>query len=207
MSDMQDAPSFHRNKQPMLSVLTPLLDGDEKHVLEIASGSGQHGPFFTDTLANLRWWPSDISTQALNSINAWRTHLNANAVNAPQIVDVTGADWRDDNQLDQGPEKFDCILSMNMIHIAPFAATTGLIEGASKRLNSSGFLVFYGPFKRHGEHTAPSNQAFDESLQSRNADWGIRDLEEIIDLADKNHLAHSNTIEMPANNLVVIFKR
>lgn len=206
MSDMQDAPAFHRNKQPMLEVLTPLLGQGTKQVLEIASGSGQHGPFFTSVLTNLVWWPSDISDDAVKSINAWKTHLDAAAVQEPQIVDVTADQWRNGQTLNGGPEKFDAILSMNMIHIAPYAATTGLIEGAAKRLNDNGLLIFYGPFKRDGKHTAPSNQVFNESLQSRNSGWGIRDLEDVTDTAANNGLKHCDTIEMPANNLVVVFK-
>lgn len=207
MPQKQNAPAFHRNKLPMLDVLTPLLNGSKKHVLEIASGSGQHGPFFTQAMPNLVWWPSDISQDALESINAWKKHLDARAVQKPQKVDVTSQEWRSGTQYTEWPEKFDGILSMNMIHVAPYAATTGIIEGAANRLNGNGFLIFYGPFKRNGKQTAPSNQAFDESLRSRNADWAIRDLEDVIEIAAANGLNHHSTIEMPANNLVVAFNR
>ncbi len=205
MSEKQDAPPFHRNKQPMLEVLTPLFGQSTKQVLEIASGSGQHGPFFTSALPNLVWWPSDINDEAIKSINAWRQHLDASAVQAPQRVDVTTDQWRDGKTFADWPDRFDGILSMNMIHIAPYAATTGLIEGAAKRLNDNGLLIFYGPFKRCGKQTAASNQAFDESLKSRNQAWGIRDLEEVVDIAAKNGLTHQDTVDMPANNQVVVF--
>ncbi len=207
MSDMQDAPAFHRNKQPMLEVLIPLLGTDDKQVLEIASGSGQHGPFFTRALENLVWWPSDISDDALKSINAWRAHLTANTVQAPQLVDVTASQWRNGAPFASWPEKFDAIVSMNMIHIAPYVATTGLIEGAAKRLDDNGLLIFYGPFKRGGEHTAESNEKFEQWLKSHNPDWGVRDMEEIVEIAASNGLNHQQTIEMPANNLVVVFRQ
>ncbi len=204
MTEMQDAPSFHRNKEPMLDVLNNLLAGENKDVLEIASGSGQHGPFFTEVLPNLTWWPSDISATALASINAWREHLKTNAVKQPHLLDVTSSDWRDGTDW---PEKFDCILSMNMIHISPHTTTSGLIEGASKHLRAGGKLVLYGPFKQNGKHTAPSNEAFDQSLKDRDSSWGIRDLEGVVEIAKSKGLSHMKTIEMPANNLVVIFER
>jgi len=207
MSEMQDAPAFHRNKDPMLEILRKLLAGNQKNILEIASGSGQHGPFFTNALPNLTWWPSDINDKALASVSAWRNHLDAGSVNPPQHLDVTSSDWRKGEPLASGPEKFDAILSMNMIHIAPHAATTGLIEGASKRLCKNGHLIFYGPFKRHGKHTAPSNESFDQSLKGRDPGWGIRDLEEVAEIAGHNSFSHEKTIEMPANNLVVIFRQ
>ena len=205
MPEKQDAPSFHRNGQPMLEVLTPLLAGTEKQVLEIASGSGQHGPFFTRSLPNLTWWPSDISPDALASINGWRKHLDAKAVQAPQLVDVTSADWISGKAFGHWPEKFDAILSMNMIHISPYASTYGLIEGAANRLSENGVLIFYGPFRQNGEHTAPSNHAFDQSLKSRNREWGIRDLQEVAEIAADNGLKHQQTTQMPANNLLVVF--
>jgi len=207
MSQMQDAPAFHRNKEPMLELLRNLLPGVDKNILEIASGSGQHGPFFTDALPNLTWWPSDISDAALASIEAWRKHLKANTVMSPQFLDVTSSFWRNGEPLADWPEKFDCILSMNMIHIAPYTATIGLIEGAAKRLSENGKLVFYGPFKRDGKHTAPSNEAFDQSLKGRDSSWGIRELEDVVEFAKSHGLSHKKTIEMPANNLVVIFER
>ncbi|HFC05447.1 MAG TPA: DUF938 domain-containing protein [Rhizobiales bacterium] len=206
MTAKQDAPAFHRNKQPMLDVLVPLLAGEQKHVLEIASGSGQHGPFFTDAMDNLVWWPSDINAEAINSINAWRRELDADAVQNPQLVDVTADQWRTGESFTGWPEKFDAIVSMNMIHIAPGAATPGLIEGAAKRLNSNGKLIFYGPFKRNGKQTADSNEKFDQWLKSRDADWGVRDLEDVTETAKSNGLTHYKTIEMPANNLVVVFR-
>ena len=207
MSLMQDAPSFHRNKGPMLEVLSSLLIGDDKNILEVASGSGQHGPYFTNALTNLTWWPTDINPAALASIRAWRTHLDAGSVKPPQQLDVTSQQWRMGNGSTDWPDRFDCILSMNMIHIAPYEATTGLIEGASQYLHETGKLVLYGPFKRHGKHTAPSNEAFDLSLQGRDPGWGIRNLEDVIEIAASNNLAHQQIIEMPANNLVVVFER
>lgn len=204
---MQDAPAFHRNKEPMLGVLRNLLAGNDKNILEIASGSGQHGPYFTNALPNLTWWPTDINPAALASIQAWTEHLAATSVKPPQQLDVTGQAWRNGGGFADWPVAFDGILSMNMIHIAPYEATTGLIEGAAKHLLKTGKLMLYGPFKRQNKHTSPSNEAFDQSLQSRDPSWGIRNLEDIIEIAEDNNLTHHQTIEMPANNLVVVFER
>ena len=207
MSAKQDSPAFHRNKDPMLEVLTYLLEGEQKQLLEIASGSGQHGPYFTNALDNLTWWPSDISDEAIKSINAWRQKLGADAVQTPQLVDVTSSEWRNGTGFADWPQKFDAILSMNMIHIAPYAATSGLIAGAAKRLSAKGMLIFYGPFKRDGKQTSQSNEKFEQWLKSGNADWGVRDLEDITEIAAANGLEHHKTIEMPANNLVVVFRK
>ena len=125
MTKMLDAPAFHRNKQPMLEVMSNLMGDEPTQILEIASGSGQHGPFFTSYMSNLIWGPSDIDPDALISINEWRAHLDAIKVMEPQIVDVISSDWRGGEKFSEWPENFDCILSMNMIHIAPFAALTG----------------------------------------------------------------------------------
>jgi SAM-dependent methyltransferase len=202
---MQDAPSFHRNREPMLAVLGTLLPDSPVDVLEIASGSGQHGPFFTSQLTNVTWWPSDINDEAIQSIKSWRKRQHADRVKLPEVLDVTDDDWRNGVRNKNWPATFDAIFSMNMIHIAPKQAGYGLLEGAARHLKIGGLLIFYGPFKQSGKHTAPSNKAFDESLKSRDATWGIRDLEEIVERASAVGLKHTQTMEMPANNLVVVF--
>jgi len=111
MSKLQDAPSFHRNKNPMLEVLRELFGAEHHQVLEIASGSGQHGPFFTKALPNVTWWPSDLNEAAFNSVNAWREKFDASAVMPPQIVDVTSSAWRQGDFYTGWPEKFDFVLS------------------------------------------------------------------------------------------------
>lgn len=207
MSKLQDAPSFHRNKNPMLEVLRELLGAEHHQVLEIASGSGQHGPFFTKALPNVIWWPSDLDEAAFHSVNAWREKLAADAVMPPHIVDVTSSSWRRGVSYTDWPENFDFVLSMNMVHIAPYEALTGLIEGALKRLTENGKLVLYGPFKRNGSHTAPSNAAFDQSLRNRDPSWGIREIENVKKRAQKNGFSDLTIIEMPANNFVLVLNR
>lgn len=204
---MRDAPAFHRNKQPMLAFLQSQLGADDLNVLEIASGSGQHGPYFTTHMKNLTWWPSDIDPEAIQSINFWRREQQAERVQKPQFVDVTDTPWRRGLHFPHWPAQFDVILSMNMIHIAPPEALTGLLEGASRRLVPHGKLVFYGPFKLKGKHTSQSNADFDSYLKNRNQFWGVRDLANVADQAEKTGLVFSSKTNLPANNMAVVFSK
>ena len=203
----QDAPAFHRNKQPMLNVLQSVLPTKALNVIEIASGTGQHGPFFTSHIENLTWWPTDISSDAIASINAWREHLQELSIQPAQFLDVTDQQWMTGQPIKGLPNQVDAILSMNMIHIAPYAATKGLLAGAGNRLATNGLLILYGPFKQQDVAFAPSNQSFDESLKSRNPQWGIRQLEDIQQLALEHKLILKQVFKLPANNLAVVFKK
>ena len=203
----QDAPAYHRNKQPMLDVLQSALPKTPLKIIEIASGSGQHGPFFTSQINNLTWWPTDISNAALTSINAWQQHISATAIQPATFLDVTEEQWILGQPIDGLPNQADAILSMNMIHIAPYAATKGLLAGASKRLSANGLLILYGPFKQHGVTFAPSNQSFDISLKSRNPQWGIRQLEDVEAIANIHNLFLKQIFNLPANNLAVVFEK
>lgn len=201
----KDVLAFHRNKQPMLELLQSVLPKKPCDVIEIASGSGQHGPFFTKHIENLMWYPTDSDPQAIQSINSWREHLAAFKVQPANLVDVTGKNWMTGELINELPEHTDVILSMNMVHIAPYNATHGLFAGAGKRLQQGGLLILYGPFKQHHISLAPSNQSFDQSLRKRNPEWGIRQLEDIEKIADNNGLFLKKVVEMPANNLSAIF--
>jgi len=114
-------------------------------------------------------------------------------------LDVTSQQWP--------VERADALICCNMIHIAPWAATGGLIAGAGRTLAPGGLLYLYGPYKIDGRHTAPSNEAFDAQLRSQNAAWGIRDLADVAALAQRHGLGPAETVAMPANNLSVIFPR
>ena len=203
----QDAPAFHRNKEPMLKVLQAILPQLPLKVIEIASGSGQHGPYFCSHLSNLKWWPTDIYEGAINSINAWKQHHSLTTVQPACLLDVTSEQWMRGQTMIGLPDQADVILSMNMIHIAPFAATKGLLAGAGQKLPVGGMLVLYGPFKQHDVAFAPSNKSFDESLKSRNPQWGIRQLEDVAQIASIHKLALDQIINLPSNNLAVVFKK
>ena len=191
-------PHVARNREPILAVLRRVLLA-RGLVLEIASGSGEHAAYFAKELSALTWQPSDPDAAALASIAAHRADVDLPNLLAPLHLDVTAMNWP--------IGRADVVVCNNMIHISPWAATEGLIAGAERVLAAGGILFLYGPYKIGGRHTAPTNQAFDEDLRSRNPEWGIRDLADVTALAQRHGFAAPETIEMPANNLSVIFRR
>lgn len=195
------SPSVERNKGPILEVLRPQLNRGMR-VLEFASGTGEHGAHIMSQIDGLIWQPSDLSEEARQSIAAWAEHSGNPGFRSPLALDASLEHWSVEDD-----QTFDAIVCMNMIHISPFDAARGVIKGAGRILEVGGFLFFYGPFKRGGVHTAPSNEAFDQSLKSRDPSWGIRDVEVIEELACQAGLTLESLTEMPANNLSLIFRR
>jgi SAM-dependent methyltransferase len=191
-------PHVARNRDPILDVLRRVLP-PRGTVLEIASGSGEHAAYFAKELPSLIWQPTDPDTRALSSIVAHRAEANAANLLAPLQLDVTSERWP--------VERADVVMCNNMIHISPWTATEGLMAGAGRILPIGGVLYLYGPYKIGGRHTAPSNEEFDTYLRSQNAAWGIRELDEVTALAKRHNFALKETVEMPANNLSVIFRR
>jgi SAM-dependent methyltransferase len=190
------APATLRNREAIAVALAEVLPAQGR-VLEIASGSGEHCAFFADRLPELTWQPSDPDTAALMSIAAWSAGL-ANVL-PPLAIDAAGADW--------GVEHADAVLCINMVHISPWAATLGLMAGAARLLPAGGPLILYGPYRRADVPTAPSNEAFDASLKSRDARWGLREVEAVSEAAAEKGLAFERLIEMPANNIMLIYRR
>ncbi len=206
-----DAASYWRNRVPMCTVLQQVLGEASAQVLEIASGSGQHGPYFCAAMKNLIWWPSDMGEAELRSIDVWRAREDTGRVRAPLRIDVTSGKWRAGQMADARPsdlpERFDAILSMNMVHISPWETSEGLFEGAGHVLKSGAPLMLYGPFRHGGRHTAPSNAAFDASLRARDPRWGVRDAEALQAHAARHGLKLDEIIRMPANNETLLFRR
>ncbi len=202
-----DAPAFHRNKVAILDVLQTYIRTQYPNVLEIASGTGQHAAYFAERWPQATIWPSDVDPRSIESINAWAQHAAARNIRPASLVDVTAASWLNGEAIDQWPAEFDAILAVNLIHIAPWQAAVGLIEGSAKRLTANGTLFIYGPFSCSGEHTAPSNQAFDENLRCRNSSWGVRDISQVEQVAGRHDLQVSKIIEMPVNNLTLVLRR
>ncbi len=194
------APATDRNREPILAILQQVLPSTGT-ILEISSGTGEHGVFMAPQLAPRHWLPSDPDPGARASIEAWQQFTPVDHLHPPINLDASSDEW-----LVDPPEPITAVVNINMIHIAPKAAYLGLFAGAQRILTVGGVLYLYGPFKQGGIHTAPSNAAFDESLQHRNPEWGVRDLEEIIAVAAKYHLELEQVYPMPANNLSVVFK-
>ena len=166
------APAAERNRGPILDVLRRVLPASGC-VLEIASGTGQHAVHFAQALPGLHWQPSDPDAQARRSIAAWVAHAGLANVAGPLAFDV-----RDACPVDT----LDAIVCINMIHISPWACTDALFAGASRLLRPGGVLFLYGPYRREGRHTAPSNEAFDLQLRGRDPSWGVRDLQTVVAL-------------------------
>lgn len=229
-----DAPATGRNRGPILAILErwlgaagsgaasrpaggsaptggaasapqgrPLASGRDParplELLELASGTGQHAVFFAAALPHVRWQPSDPDPAHLASIEAWRAEAGLANVLPARRIDVRDADW--------GITAVDAVFNANMIHIAPWAVAEGLFRGAGRVLRPGGLLFLYGPFRVGGRHTAPSNASFDADLRLRHPEWGVRDLERVVELARAEGLEPLETNEMPANNLLIVFRR
>lgn len=192
------APATTRNRDPILEVLRPLLP-DSGLILEIASGTGEHVVHFARARPDLVWQPTDPSPKARDSIAAWVAAEGLANVRAPLDLDAVGGEWP--------VAGVDAVVCINMLHISPWAATEGLMRGVGTRLPSGGLLYIYGPFRRADAPTAPSNEAFDADLKSRDTRWGLRMLEDVRAEADANGLGLEGFVEMPANNLSLIIRK
>ncbi len=197
------APATERNREAILAVLQGCLP-NQGTVLEIASGTGQHAVFFAPHLTQRYWLPTDMDPTNLASIVAWREEADAGNLLPPRQLDVRDPVWLIDCDL---PAPISAIVNINMLHISPWSCCQALFASAAETLNQGGVVMLYGPFKRDGVHTAPSNAAFDEQLRSQDSAWGVRDLEAVVEVAVEQEFACQNVIEMPANNLSVVFDK
>jgi SAM-dependent methyltransferase len=202
-----DAAAFHRNHQPIWAVLSRLLAGRSGNVLEAGSGTGQHVLHFAAHTPHLTWWPSDLNDQHLKSIAAWRAHAGQPNVRAPHRIDLSDPDWFARLREEGGPAQLAAIFCANVVHIAPWSVAEGLFAGAGRALEAGGLLMLYGPFKRDGKHTAVSNAVFDTSLREGNPEWGVRDIADLNALAAHAGLSLRESVEMPANNMILVFGR
>lgn len=190
------APAALRNREPIRDVLAAVLP-PAGLALEIASGTGEHAAFLAGAFPGVVFQPSDPDARARASIAAWRAASGLENLLAPLALDAAATTWP--------LERADAVLCVNMIHIAPWEAAIGLMRGAARLLAPSAPLYLYGPYRREGRHTAPSNESFDASLRARNPAWGVRDLEAVADLAAESGFGPPAVTEMPANNLSVVF--
>ncbi len=194
----RSAPAAARNREPILLVLRDYFPRPGV-VLEIASGTGEHAVWFSSALPQITWQPTDHDPEALTSIAAWRDMAGLPNLLPPLQLDATADIWP--------IAQADAVVAINMVHIAPWTATQGLIAGAARVLTPGGLLFLYGPFSEGGVHIAATNAAFDADLRARNPSWGIRDLDEITALASQHGIVGPDRIAMPANNLSVVFRR
>ena len=195
--DALTAPAVARNRDAILGVLRRVLPA-RGTVLEIASGSGEHAVHIAGALPELTWLPSDPDPEARRSVRAHTLRAGLTNVLPALDLDARVAPWTLD--------RVDAVVCINMIHIAPWAATEGLMAGARRCLSESGLLILYGPFREGGGHVSGSNAAFDASLRDRDPDWGVRDREAVAAEAALRGLVLTERVAMPANNLTLIFR-
>ncbi len=195
------APATVRNREPIREVLGRLLPAGGT-VLEIGSGSGEHAVFFAAVFPEIVWQPSDVDPANLASIAAWAAETPRDNLRAPIALDVRRVPWHGVRSAG-----FDAVVCINVIHIAPWQACEGLLAGAAAALRPGGALILYGPFMRGGRHTAPSNAAFDRDLKAKDSRFGVRDLADVAAQAELSGLSFEMDVAMPANNLIVVFRR
>lgn len=200
---MISSPAALRNRGPILEVLRRHLPAAGA-VLEIASGSGEHVVHFAAALPALVFQPSDSGPESRASIAAQITANGVANVRPPLTIDAAAPDWQVPADI---ANSLVAILCINMIHISPWGATLGLLDGAARLLPRGGLLYLYGPYRRGGLHTAPSNETFDQDLRARNPQWGVRDANDIEREAGRRHLRLREIVAMPANNMSLVLRR
>ncbi len=200
----QSAPSAERNREAILDVLKEVLPASGT-VLEVSSGTGQHAAYFAPELAPLRWLPSEFDRALIDSIEAWRERVPAANLLPAVTLDACAPVWPVEQEPPERP--ITAIVNINMIHIAPWQTCLGLLAGAGRILPPDGILYLYGPYRRGGAHSAPSNEDFDRSLRARDPQWGVRDLDEVEIAAEGEGLVLERVIDMPVNNLSVVFRK
>ena len=204
MSDPQHSPAAERNRQPILEALRNVLPA-RGAALEIASGTGQHVAHFAAGLPGWTWQPSDAQTDGFASIAWWCGEAGVGNVEQPVVLDVMAPRWPSDGA--EFGVLFDAIFCANMLHISHWATCAALMHGAARYLSVDGVLITYGPYLERGAQTSQGNLDFDVSLRETNAEWGIRALDDVTQQAALAGLRLSARIQMPANNLLLIFKR
>ncbi len=192
------SPSAERNRAPISKVLSQVLP-ESGVVLEVGSGTGQHVVHFARAMPNLIWQPSERDDDCLRSIVAWLLVEQLPNVRPPLHLDVSASPWPITSAA--------ALVCINMIHIAPWSATEALFHGGEGLLSGGGVVCLYGPFRRQGRQTSPSNESFDALLRRQDPDWGVRDLDEVARLADRAGFDLLQTHEMPSNNLTVAFRK
>lgn len=199
------SPSAARNRDPIFQCLIDRLP-QSGTILEIASGTGEHAAHFSPLLPHLNWQPSVYEQAHRHSVDAWQITSGADNFLDCLLLDATSNAWPIE-QGDYSHAPITGLFNANMIHISPWNVCEGLMAGAGRVLENGGILFLYGPFKIDGAHTSDSNMLFEKWLTDQNNEFGVRDLEQVMEVAVKNGLDHVESCEMPSNNFMQIFKK
>lgn len=197
-ADKRHAPATLRNRDAIAAVLADWLPASGT-VLEVASGSGEHAVHFAAASPHLDWQPSDPDPAGLTSIAAWRAEAGLANLAPPLSLDAAAPDWPID--------RADAILCINMVHISPWDAALGLFAGAARLLAPGAPLILYGPYIEPDVPTADSNLDFDANLRERDPAWGLRETQAVKGAAADAGFAFAERRAMPANNLMLLFRR
>lgn len=189
--------SCEQNKEPILEILQEVFK-DCKTVLEIGSGSGQHAVYFAKHLKHLSWQPSDLA-ENLASIQAWAKEAALDNLKAAIELDALKQPWN--------IQTVDALFTANSLHIMSWAMVEQFFNGVGQVLEPSGELLIYGPFSYSGEHTSPSNARFDQYLKQQNPLSGVRDFDQLNDLAKRQGLVFIKDYGMPANNRCLLWRK
>jgi len=198
-----------RNKVPIAEAFVSFLVKNDVRpgvVLELACGSGQHAAHLADELPEFTFQPTDLDDSSFETVK----HFNADKPNVkpPMLLDACDSSWGSRVRRSVTPEEeFAAVLIINMTHISPWSATLGALAGAAEVLRPGGALFIYGPFKRGGAHTSEGNATFDETLRGRNTEWGYRDIDKVVDEAEKVGFGDAEIVEMPANNFALTCRK
>ena len=203
ISMKQTSPSADRNMGIVRDRLLKIVPETARDLLEVSSGTGQHGAHCAPVMPHLRWWPTEFDPERLASIAAYVADTPSGNLMPAQQLDVMDVTWNATTE----PQRADVIVNINMIHIARWDACVGLLRGAGGKLSEGGLLIFYGPFRQRHIETADSNEAFDVWLKSQNPDYGLRFVEDVAEEAAGYNLYLSDIQPVPANNLVVVFRQ
>jgi hypothetical protein len=194
----REAPAAARNREPILAVLREWLP-ESGRVLEIAAGTGEHALHFAAAFPHLEWQPTDPDPEARASIDAWAAEGGSPNLRPALDLDVRSPDWP--------VHEAAAVIAINLVHISPPDAGSGLLARAARLLGTGAPLILYGPWRVRGEALAPSNLAFDAALKERDPRFGLRDLTAFANEARAAGFAFAERRAMPAHNLMLRFVR
>ncbi len=198
LSVKQHAPQADRNKGPIVELLKRVLP-DTGMALEVGSGTGQHVIHFARQFPGLVWQPSDYDQVAIASIESYRHEARLSNVREPLLLEVRKKMW--------GNGQVDVVLAINLVHVTSWSVCEGLFDGARRHLRSSGVLFMYGPFKQNGGFASNEDAELDAALRSRNADWGLRDIEAVVALGTARNLTAEQVADLPGGQVGVVFRK